>query len=157
MTRSASIGLFGSIGAALIVIIFYYASPYRFYISNNAANYLFYGGVALAVLVIAMALMTVRKKPRQIRTIDDINERITNYAAMVRSLYSTTFATNVILSVIILLCHNNALLMFVIITVLLQFMTYPNMYKVKVDAGLTHEQMHEIYGDAYSEPTEDNE
>lgn len=151
MRRSANIGLYGSIGVALAVILFYYISNYRFYLNASAARYLMLGGVVLAVLVITMALLTINRKPRQLRKIDDIDQRLTEYQSMLSSIYSSCLTSNVLLCIIIALCHDNILLMFVMLTTLLLFLSYPNMYKVKADLGLTHEQMHEIYGDAYIE------
>lgn len=151
MTRTAAWSLGCSVFIALAVILFYYISDYRFTISATAAKYMFFGAVILAVLVVAMALLTIRKRPRQIRQIDDITTRLTEYASMVKSIFRTTLSTSIILSAVILLTGNNTLLMFVIIIVLLQIMSFPNMYKVKVDAGLTHEEMHAIFGDDYKE------
>lgn len=157
MRRNANIGLYGSIGVALAVILFYYLSPYRFYLEARAARFLMLGGVALAVLVVAMALLTISRKPRRLRQIDDIDRRFSEYQAMVSSIYTYCLISNVLLCAIITLCHDNLLLMFVIITTLLLFLAYPNMYKVKVDIGLTHEQMHTIYGDAYTEKETEKE
>ena len=154
MRRSANIGLYGSIVVALAVVLFYYISPLRFYLQASAARMMMLGGVALAVLVVAMALLTINRKPRRLRQIDDIDRRFAEYHSMVSSIYSSCLISNVLLCTIITLCHDNILLMFVLLTTLLLFLSYPNMYKVKADLGLTHEQMHEIYGDAYTETVE---
>lgn len=149
MRRSANVGLYGSIAVALVVIAFYYLSPYRFYLDDGTARFMLLGGVVLAVLVIAMALLTVSRKPRQLRQLDSVEQRLQGYSSMVSSLYSTCLGCNAVLCTIILLSHNNILLMFVLLTVVVLFMSYPNMYKVKVDTGLTHEQMRQLYGDDY--------
>lgn len=151
MHRDANIGLYGSIGVALAVILFYYLSNYRFYLEARAARILMLGGVVLAVLVIAMALLTINRKPRQLRRIENLEQRLAEYQSVISSIYSSCLVSNVLLCVVITLCHDNLLLMFVIITTLLLFLAYPNMYKVKVDLGLDDEQMHTIYGDAYTE------
>lgn len=149
MRRTANVGLYGSIAVAAAVIIFYYASHYRFYLEQSAARNLMLGGCALAVIVVASALLTINRKPRRLRQMDSVNGRVSAYASMMASLYTIVFITNAMLSAIILLCHDNTLLMFILISVLLLVLSYPNMYKVKVDLGLTHEQMCDLYGDTY--------
>lgn len=149
MRRTANVGLYGSIAVAAAVIIFYYASHYRFYLEQSAARSLMLGGCALAVIVVASALLTINRKPRRLRQLDSVEERLAGYTSMVSSLYTLVFITNVVLCAIMLLCHDNTLLMFILISVLLLVLSYPNMYKVKVDLGLTHEQMCDLYGDTY--------
>ena len=43
----------------------------------------------------------------------------------------------------------NVLLMLAMVTVLMLILAYPNIYKVKVDLGLTDEEMTSLYGDQY--------
>ena len=56
---------------------------------------------------------------------------------------------------VVLLCAftlrsaRNPLLMLAIVTVLVLFLNYPNMYRIKVDLGLTDEEMHSLFGDRY--------
>ena len=59
--RSANIGLYGSIGIVLLTVVIHYC-PYRVSPqSPEVARWMLISGVVLAVLAIAMSLMTIRK------------------------------------------------------------------------------------------------
>ena len=59
------------------------------------------------------------------------------------------------LVVILLLCAftlfsaRNVLLMLALVSVLVLFLNYPNIYRIKVDLGLTDEEMRSLFGDQY--------
>ena len=51
--------------------------------------------------------------------------------------------------ILIVLMSDTSLLMVTILLVLLLFLSYPNMYKMKNDLGLTDAEMTALFGDAY--------
>ena len=59
------------------------------------------------------------------------------------------------LVVILLLCAftlfsaRNVLLMLALVSVLVLFLNYPNIYRIKVDLELTDEEMRSLFGDQY--------
>ena len=64
-------------------------------------------------------------------------------------MYSGILAIVVIECVLIILMSDTSLLMVTILLVLLLFLCYPNMYKMKNDLGLNDEEMKSLFGDAY--------
>ena len=103
-------------------------------------------GTILAVLAVAMALMTIRKTTPRLRQLDNFEQKIQGYAAYISSLYRGTLAIVVIECVLIVLMSDTALLMITILLILLLFLSYPNMYKIKNDLGLTDEEAAEHLG-----------
>ena len=59
------------------------------------------------------------------------------------------FAVVVLLCLMTVLSGQNVLLMLSMVATLTLFLAYPNIYKVKVDLGLTDEEMKSLYGDRY--------
>lgn len=144
--RTANWGLYGSIGAVLIVVIFHF-SPWHFsYQQPQVARWMLIAGTILAVLAVAMALMTIRKTTPRLRQLDSFEQKIQGYAAYISSLYRGTLAIVVIECVLIVLMSDTALLMITILLILLLFLSYPNMYKIKNDLGLTDEEAAEYLG-----------
>ena len=66
-----------------------------------------------------------------------------------RSLYTTMLAVVVVLCAFTILSARNVLLMLAIVSVLVLFLNYPNIYRMKVDLGLTDEEMKNLFGDKY--------
>ena len=54
-----------------------------------------------------------------------------------------------LLCVFTVLSARNVLLMLTLVTVLVLFLNFPNMYRIKVDLGLDDDQMHALFGDQY--------
>ena len=147
--RVSRICLWGSVAAVLLTVVFIYASPYRFYPSEHTARWMLIAGTVLAVLAVSMSLLTVRRQVPSLRQIDGVGIKLVGYAAHIRSLYKTMFAVVVILCALTLLSARNVLLMLAIVSVLLLFLNYPNMYRIKVDLGLTDDEMRQLFGDRY--------
>ena len=144
--RTANWGLYGSIGAVLIVVIFHFSPWHVSYQQPQVARWMLIAGTILAVLAVVMALMTIRKTTPRLRQLDSFEQKFQGYAAYISSLYRGTLAIVVIECVLIVLMSDTALLMITILLILLLFLSYPNMYKIKNDLGLTDEEAAEHLG-----------
>lgn len=147
--RAANVGLYGSIVVVLITVIFHF-SPFRVAPQTpEVQRWMLIAGTVLAVLAVVMALMTIRKTTPRIRQLDVMDKKIEAYASYINGLYTSTLTIVVIECVLITLMSESALLMVTILLVLLLFLAYPNMYKMKSDLGLNDEEMKSLFGDAY--------
>ncbi len=70
--RTANWGLYGSIGAVLIVVIFHFSPWHVSYQQPQVARWMLIAGTILAVLAVAMALMTIRKTTPRLRQLDHL-------------------------------------------------------------------------------------
>ena len=147
--KSATIGLWGSVAAVIIVSLFYYVSPYRFYPSAHTSQWMLIAGSVLAVLAVSMSLLVIRRQIPALRQSDSLEAKLEGYAAHVSSIYYTLFAVVVILCIFMVLSTRGVLLMLAIVTVLMLFLAYPNIYRIKVDLGLSDDEMKSLYGDKY--------
>lgn len=147
--RASAVGLWGSVAAVIVTVLFIYASPWRFYPSAYTSRWMLVSGTVLAVLAVSMTLLTVRRRIPQLRQAEELEYKLDGYAAHVRSLYGTLLTVVVLLCAFTLLSARSVLLMLAIVTVLVLFLNYPNLYRVKVDLGLTDEEMCSLYGDRY--------
>lgn len=147
--KSAAIGLWGSVAAVIIVSLFYYVSPYRFYPSAHTSQWMLIAGSVLAVLAVSMSLLVIRRQIPSLRQSDSLEAKLEGYAAHVSSIYYTLFAVVVILCIFMVLSTRGVLLMLAIVTVLMLFLAYPNIYRIKVDLGLSDDEMKSLYGDKY--------
>lgn len=149
MKKIASIGLYGSIAAAVLTITFHYA-PYRFYQSPEVSKWMLVTGAVLGVLTIAAVLLTVRKTIPALRQSEQpLEQRLKSYTDLMRRINYSALAVNVILCAFVVLSGDATLLMLVMLLVLMLVLTFPNMYKVKHDLGLDDDQMTQLYGDQY--------
>ena len=140
--RSSQTGLWGSVAVVVLTALFLYASPWRFTPQSDYVNrWMLMAGSLLAVLAVSMALLVIRKRIPQLRQSEALETKLTGYAAHVRSLFMGIFVAVTVLCVMMLLSGQTVLLMLAIVTVMMLFLAYPNMYKVKVDLGLTDEEM----------------
>ena len=147
--RTANIGLYGSIAAVILTVIFHYSPFHITYQQPQVARWMLIAGTILAVLAIVMVLMTIRKTTPKLRQLDNLNDKLTGYTSYICNLYSSTFAIVLIECVLIVLMSDTSLLMVTILLVLMLFLSYPNMYKMKNDLGLTDSEMTALFGDAY--------
>ena len=147
--RYSQTGLWGSVAMVILSSFFLYVSPVRFTQTEHTARWMLIAGSVLAVLAVSMALLTIRKQIPRLRQADTIEEKITGYVTHIRSLYLTMFVVVVIICLFMLLSGRNVLLMLAIISVLTLFLAYPNIYRIKVELGLTDEEMKQIFGDRY--------
>ena len=106
-------------------------------------------GTILAVLAVVMMLLTIRKTTPALRQLEKLEDKIQGYQSYITSLFSSTLAIVIIECILIILMSDTSLLMVTILMVLVLFLSYPNMYKMKNDLGLTDDQMKQLFGDEY--------
>lgn len=147
--RASRIGLWGSVAVTLLTVLFLYLSPYRFYPSAHIARWMLIAGAVLAVLSVSMTLLSVRRQVPRLRQTEDLDAKLKGYAAYVRETYINMLLVIVLLCVFTVLSARNVLLMLTLVTVLVLFLNFPNMYRIKVDLGLDDDQMHVLFGDQY--------
>lgn len=148
--RTSQIGLWGSVLVVILAGLFLYASPWRFSAQSEYVNrWMLIAGSVLAVLSLSMALLVIRKQVPRLRQAETLETKLTGYASHVRSLFLSIFAVVTVICLMVILSGQNVLLMLSMVTVLTLFLAYPNMYKVKVDLGLTDEEMRTLFGDRY--------
>ena len=150
--RSANIGLYGSIAAVILTVIFHF-SPWTFRQSAVVSRWMLLSGIVLAVLAIVMVLMMIRKTTPHIRMMDTLEEKLPAYRTYINNLYLGTLAIVVMECLLIVLTSDNSLLMVTMLLVLCLFISYPNMYKMKNDLGLLQEEFNELFPE-YAETPE---
>ena len=147
--RSANIGLYGSIAVVLIAVIFHFSPYHVAYQSQQVMRWMLIAGTILAVLAVVMMLLTIRKTTPALRQLEKLEDKIQGYQSYITSLFSSTLAIVIIECILIILMSDTSLLMVTILMVLVLFLSYPNMYKMKNDLGLTDDQMKQLFGDEY--------
>ena len=147
--RWSRLGLWGSVALAVITSLFVWLAPWQFVQSAAVGRWMLISGSVLAVLAVSMALLTIRKRIPQLRQAEGLETKLAGYAQHVRSLYLSLGAVVLALCVITVLSNQSVLLMLTMVTTMMLFPAYPNMYKVKVDLGLTSGEMRELYGERY--------
>lgn len=148
--RSSLIGLYCSMALVAIVVAINYFSKWRITgISLPMGRAMLIAGTVLAVLVTAVAILTIRRFTPKIRRLDDVEQKLQLYAGNTARLYYTVLATVAIESLFVILSGNTILIMVTLLLVMMLFLAYPNMYKIKVDLGLDDETMKNLFGDKY--------
>ncbi len=147
--RTANWGLYGSIAAVLLVVIFHFSPWHITYQSPQVSRWMLIAGAILAVLAVVMALMTIRKTTPRLRQLSDLDQKLTGYTTYITNLYRGSLSIVIIECVLILLMSDTSLLMITILLILLLFLAYPNMYKMKNDLGLTEDEMTSLFGSDY--------
>ena len=147
--RHAAIGLWGSAAAVIIAALFHFVSPWRFYPSQHTARWMLIAGSVLAVLALSMALLVIRKQIPTLRQSEGLEIKLSGYVQHIRSLYLTMFAVVVLICVFAVLSAQNVLLMLAMVATLMLILAYPNIYRIKVELGLTDDEMKSLYGNQY--------
>lgn len=147
--RYAALGLWGSVALVILTVLFIYVAPWRFYPSQHTARWMLVAGSVLAVLAVSMTLLSVRRQIPLLRQSDSLQIKLQGYAAHVRSLYITMLFVVLLLCAFTLMSARNVLLMLALVSTLVLFLTYPNIYRIKVDLGLTDDEMKSLFGDRY--------
>ena len=147
--RSAAIGLWGSAAAVIVTALFHFVSPWRFYPSQHTSRWMLIAGAVLAVLALSMSLLVIRKQIPALRQSESLEAKLSGYAQHIRSLYLTMLAVVVLICVFTVLSAQNVLLMLAMVSTLMLILAYPNIYRIKVELGLTDEEMKSLYGDHY--------
>lgn len=154
--RSANIGLWGSVGVVILAAFYQIVSPWRFYPSQYTARWMLIVGGILAVLAMSMSLLVIRKQIPSLRQADTLDQKLGGYAQHIRSLYISMLVVVTLICVFMVLSAQNVLLMLAMVATLMLFLAYPNIYRMKVDLGLTDEEMKALFGDRYIPDTKDN-
>ena len=141
---NARLGLWGSVVAVIITGAFIFASPWRFYQTPQVSRAMLIAGSVLAILAVSMSLLTVRKQLPRLRQADDLAVKLSGYASHITSFYRSIFVVVLILCVLTLLSGRNVLLPLTMVTTLMLFLAYPNIYRMKVLLGLTEEEMRAV-------------
>lgn len=147
--RDAAIGLWGSAAAVILTALFHFVSPWRFYPSQHTARWMLVAGAVLAVLALAMSLLVIRKHIPALRQSDSLESKLSGYAQHIRSLYLSMLAVVSLICVFTILSSQNVLLMLAMVATLMLILAYPNIYRIKVELGLTDDEMKNLYGDRY--------
>lgn len=150
---AANIGMYGSMLILAVVIVEHYLAQHVWIheiTANDYSRHLFTAvGLVLAVIDIAMVLFSHRRQTRRIRQMDSADEKLKNYASLIRTNYFFTLVVAVIVGVIIVVVQENTLIMLLMLLVVALMLNYPNMYKMKADMGLDDDKMKELFGDKY--------
>lgn len=146
--RTSQTGLWGSVGAVILTAAFM-MSPWTLRQSAYVSRWMLIAGSVLAVLAVSMTLMVVRRQVPRLRQSESLEAKLRGYASHVKSTFMSMFAVVVLLCLLTVLSGQNVLLMLSMVATLTLFLAYPNIYKVKVDLGLTDEEMKSLYGDRY--------
>ena len=154
--RSANIGLWGSVGVVILAAFYQLVSPWRFYPSQYTARWMLIVGSILAVLAMSMSLLVIRKQIPSLRQADTLDQKLGGYAQHIRSLYISMLVVVTLICVFMVLSAQNVLLMLAMVATLMLFLAYPNIYRMKVELGLTDEEMKSLFGDRYISDTKDN-
>ncbi|MBQ6069731.1 MAG: hypothetical protein IJK84_09520 [Bacteroidales bacterium] len=149
LRRNANWGLYGSIAAILVAVVFHFSPYHVTYQQPQVKNWMLISGTILAVLAIAMLLLTVRKTTPALRQLEKVEDKLAGYGSYIANLYRGTLAIVIIECVLIILMSDTSLLMVTVLMVLVLFLCYPNMYKMKHDLGLSDDEMTAIFGSEY--------
>ncbi|MBR1766182.1 MAG: hypothetical protein IJ745_03965 [Bacteroidales bacterium] len=157
--RSAQWGLWGSVAAAIAASLFLYAGRWEFLPqSEYVTRWMLVAGCVLAVLSVSMVLLVLRKRIPNLKYKEEgLQAKLAGYGDLIRSVYMTVLGEVVFLCVLTVLSAQTVLLMLAMVSVLTLVLAYPNIYKVKVDLGLTDEEMKSLYGDQYIAESKDGQ
>lgn len=153
--RIASLsGLYCSMAMVAAVVALNYFSKWHITgLNETTQRSMLVTGTVLAVLVTAVALLTIRRFTPKIRQLDDTEQKLRLYAGNIARLYYTVLATVAIECLLVIVSDSNILIMLTLLLVMMMFLAYPNMYKIKVDLGLDDETMKQLFGDKYISDT----
>lgn len=150
--RAANIGLYGSLAVVILTVIFHFLPWHITYQSPQATRWMLIAGAALAALAVVMMLLIIRKNPPRIRQLDTLDEKMNAYREYIMDFYYSTLTIVVSECTLIVLMSDTSLLMVTLILVLLLFLVYPNMYKMKSDLGLLQEEFNMLFPEYAENP-----
>lgn len=151
--RSANIGLYGSLLICIFVVAEHYLDQYvwvREITTNEYTRRLFViVALVLAVGTIAYSLFTMRKNASKLRQTDGVDQKLEGYAKIVSSVCYLSLFVVFLVGAVIVITHENVLIMLLMLLFVSLVLNYPNMYKIKADTGLNDDEMKEIFGEKY--------
>jgi len=101
------------------------------------------------VVDIALILFSMRKQMPRLRQLEDIDDRLTRYASIVQNGYLITLFVSMFVAAIVVITHENTLIMLMLLLGLTLMLNYPNMYKIRADLGLLDDDMLRLFGNDY--------
>ncbi|MBP5548840.1 MAG: hypothetical protein J6X58_08135 [Bacteroidales bacterium] len=147
--RAANIGLYGTLLLCILTVAEHFLDKYvwvREITTNEYTHHLFLVvGLILSVVDIAMVLFTMRRQIPKIRSIDDVDEKISRYTSLVRSVFYCTLFVVFLVCAFVVITHENTMIMLLLLLFVTLVLDYPNMFKIKSDLGLNNEQMKELF------------
>lgn len=143
--RNAAIGLWGSVGVVIVAA----ALTYALHPSVGGTSWMVVAGTVLAVLAVSMMMLSVRRQIPRLRQSEGLENKLKGYATHVRELYMTMLSVVVILCVFTFASGRTVLLMLAMVSTLVLFLNYPNIYRIKIDLGMTDDEAKEVFGDRY--------
>ena len=147
--KAAGIGLWGSVAVVILAAAFTLASPYRFYASRHTMQWMLVAGSILAVLAVSMSLLVIRRQIPALRQTEGLKAKLEGYSRHIASLYYSMLAIVTMVCAMAVLSAQNTLLMLAMVATLMLFLAYPNMYRMKVELGLSDDEMRSLYGDKH--------
>ena len=141
----AAIGLWGAVGAVIVAAVLCNV----LHPMAGASRWMVIAGTLLAILSVSMMLLSVRRQIPQLRQSEKLEKKLSGYAQHVRDLYMTMLAVVVILCVFTFLSGRTVLLMLAMVSTLVLFLNYPNIYRIKIDLGLTDDEGRSLFGERY--------
>lgn len=153
--RAASIGLWGSMLVSALAIAYFFLSDYLWEREITANEYtrrlMLIAALVLTVVDMSLVLFTLRRQMPRLRQLGDIDSKIRSYRSLVRSIYWPSLFVVTLVAAFVVVCHENTMIMFLLLLFVLLTLSYPNMYKIKSDLGLTSDEMKSLFGDRYIE------
>lgn len=151
--QSANIGLYGSLLLCICVVAEHFLDRHvwvREITTNDYTRQLFLIiGLVLAVGTIAYALFAMRKGAPRLRQTDGVEAKLKAYARLIATVYYLSLFTVLIVGAIIVITHENRLIMLLMLLFVTLVLCYPNMYKIKADTGMNDDEMKELFGEEY--------
>lgn len=149
----ANIGLYGSLLLCICVVAEHFLDRYvwvREITTNDYTRQLFLiVGLVLAVGTIAYTLFAMRRGAPRLRQTDGVEAKLQGYSRLIATVFFLSLFTVLIVGAIIVVTHENRLIMLLMLLFVTLVLCYPNMYKIKADTGLTDDEMKELFGDKY--------
>ncbi|MCR4829484.1 MAG: hypothetical protein K5864_08485 [Bacteroidales bacterium] len=149
--RSAAAGFYGTMLAIVAAITLHYMDDRIIVISATEATQrsLLLIGIVLVIAQWVIYARLYRTTLRDLPQLKQSEQRLSIYAKAVSIFYFCTFVICILLSFIVVFSDNMILLLFPLLLFMLLLMHYPNMYRIKVEAGLDDSEMKELYGNKY--------
>lgn len=151
--RAANVGLWGSLLLIALTVVEHYLDRYvwarEIVMDDYSRHKLLIVGLVMAVADIAAVLLTIRKDIPRLRQLDGVEEKLKRYKGLVRMVYLGTMSIVLLVCAIIVVTHENTLIMVLLLLFVTLMLNFPNMYKMKTDLGLNDDEMKSLFGDQY--------
>ncbi len=147
--RHSRLGLWTSVATVIAAGLFLWLSPRQFVQNAYTCQWMLVAGALLAIGTVSMALLAIRKRIPHLRQSEGLDTKLGGYASHVRHLYRSLAASIIILCLMAVVSGQSILLILAIVTTMILILSYPNIYKLKADLGLTDQEMRHLFGEKY--------